>query len=264
MRICKRHPAGCNSVAVYPEVLRVCMTQHFTDSFCHLLMKQSLTLILLFSSIISFGQKSNKWQLLFQLQPELTFHKNQYSYRWKERSAKQTFNAGIASSIQYNVTSRIFIEGGLAFVSRKLAAKAFIDQSLLPPPYYDSTQLLHVTKSISLRTLQFPFGMGATILKTAKAGIFVKGTCIPNFLMNAKYKVNDYPGFKKNYWQGYSLLAGIGMDYRLNNEITFTSLLEYSLINTVAKDPYLFSQDETIALPHTYLRGGMGIKINLY
>lgn len=227
-------------------------------------MKQPLIAILLFSSVISFGQKSEKWQFSFQLQPELTFHKNQYSFRWKERFTKQTFNVGLAALIQYNLTDRIFIEGGLAFISRKLTTNAFIDQSLLPPPYLDSTKILYIIKSIGLRTLQFPLGAGVTILRTAKAKIFVKGTYIANFLLSAKYKVNNYPGFRKNYWQGHSLNAGIGTDYQLNNKMALTGSLAYSLINTVAKDPYLFSQDERpIALPHTYLQLSTGIKINI-
>ena len=228
-------------------------------------MRQTLIAILLLSSTISFGQKSDRWQLSFQLQPELTFHKNQYSFRWKETFTKQTFNVGFASSIQYNLTDRIFIEGGLAFISRKLTTNAFVRQSLLPPPYYDSTLPLYVTKSIALRTIQLPLAIGVTIAKTAKAKIFLKGTYIPNFLLNTKYEVNNYPAFKKNYWQGYSLNAGIGTDYQLNKKIALTGSLSYSLTNTVTKDLYLFSQDErTIALPHTYLQLNTGIKINLH
>jgi hypothetical protein len=205
-------------------------------------MKQTLFACLLFSSVISFGQKSDKWQLSFQLQPELTFHKNQYSFRWKEKFTKQTFNIGLASSLQYNLTDRIFIEGGLAFISRRLSTNAFVDQSLLPPPYYDSTKILWVTQSISLRTLQFPLIIGVGIVKTGKTNLFVKGTYIPNFLLNAKYEVNNFPGFKKNYWQGYSLNAGIGTDYKLTEKMLITGTLAYSVVNTVSKDPYLFSQ----------------------
>ncbi len=102
-------------------------------------MRETLIAILLISSVSSLGQKNDKWQLSLQLQPEMTFHKNQYSFRWNEKFTKQTFNVGLASSIQYNLNDRIFIEGGLAFISRKLATNAFVAQSLLPPPYYDST-----------------------------------------------------------------------------------------------------------------------------
>lgn len=226
-------------------------------------MRQTFCAILLLFSVVSFGQKSAKWQLSFQLQPELTVHKNQYSFRWEERFNKQTFNVGLATLLQYNLTERIFIEGGLSFISRNLAANAFVNHSVLPPPYYDSTGILYVTRGIALRTLQLPLSVGATIVKTAKTKIFVKGTYIPNFLLNAKYEVNNYPAFKKNYWQGYSLNAGIGTDYQWNNKIALTGSLAYSLRNTVAKDPHLFSQDERpIALPHSYLQLSTGIKIN--
>ena len=240
------------------------MTQRFIKSYCHLLMRQIFFAILLLFSVSSSGQKRDKWQLSFLIQPELTFHKNQYSFRWKERFTKQTFNVGLASSVQYNLNERIFIEGGLAFISRKLTTNAFVDQSLLPPPYYDSTNILYVTRSVALRTLQLPLSIGATVVKTTKAKIFVKGTYTPNFLLNAKYEVNNYPAFKKNYWQGYSLNGAVGADYRLNNKMSLTGCLGYSLTNTVNKDPYVFSQDErTIALPHSYLQLSTGIKIDL-
>ncbi len=227
-------------------------------------MRQTLIALLLCSSVISFGQKSDRWQLSFQLQPELTFHKNQYYYKSQEQFTKLTFNIGAASLIQYNLTDRIFIEGGLGFISRKLTTQAFVSQSSLPVPYYDTTLVLHVTRSISLRTLQLPVGIGVTIIKTKNAKLFVKADYVPNFLLNTKYEISNYPAFKKNYWQGYSLNAGIGMDYQLNKKVSLTSALEYSFTNTVTKDPYLFSQDErSIALPHTYLQLSAGIKTSL-
>lgn len=227
-------------------------------------MRHIIIIILLISSFSSLGQTGDKWQLSFQLQPELTFHKNQYSYRWKEKYTTQTFNVGLASSIHYNLTDRIFIEGGLAFISRKLTAKAFLDHSLLPPPYKDSTDLLRVAQSITLRTLQLPIGIGVNIIRMEKLKFFVKGMYIPSFLLNTKYDVNNYPSFKKNHWQGYSINASLGMDYQLNNKIALTSSLAYSLANTVNKDQYLYSQDQRpIALPHTYLQLSMGMKINI-
>jgi hypothetical protein len=228
------------------------------------LIRQLLIITLVFSSVNSFAQKDSKWQLSLQLQPEMAIHKNQYSFRSKETFNKETFNSGLASILQYNLTEQLFIDAGIAFISRKLKALAFIDQSLLPSPYYDSTKPLYSAKSIALRTLQFPIGIGISVIKTAKGKIFVKATYIINYLLNAKYDVNNYPAFKKNYKQGYSLNAGIGMDYRLNNKISLSGSLMYSLKNTVTKDSWLFSQDEhPIALPHTYLQLSAGIKLNL-
>jgi len=227
-------------------------------------MKQILFVFFMALSTIVVGQQNKKWQASFQLQPELTFHKNQYSYRWKEKFTKQTFNLGFSSSIYYNLTDRIFLEGGIAFISRKVNASAFINQALLPPPYYDSTLILYSTKSLSLRTLQFPLTIGVNIFKTTKANVFIKGTYISNYLLNVKYEVNKYPAFKKNYWQGYSLNIGMGGDYNLSSKYLLTGSLSYSLINKVKRDPYLFSQDERpIAVPHNYLQLSMGVKINL-
>jgi len=227
-------------------------------------MRNIIVLILLFSATSTFGQKSSKWQLSFQLQPELTFHKNDYAFRWNKKYTKSTFNIGVASLIQYNITKRVFIEAGLAFISRKLNTKAFVDQSLLPPPYYDSTLPLYITRSVSLRTLQFPIGIGVYVIKRNKTKVSVKGNYIPDYLLSTRYDVNNYPGFRKNYWQGYTLNAAIGMDYQLNKKITFSNSISYSFKNTVTKDYYLFSQDErTIALPHKYLQLSTGVKIDL-
>lgn len=112
-----------------------------------------LIFILLTTSILAYGQKNNKWQLSFQLQPELTFHKNDYAFRWKEKYTKSTFNLGLSSSLHYNLTDKLFVEGGLAFISRKLKTTVFVAQDLLPPPYYDSVGIAYLTKSVSFRTL---------------------------------------------------------------------------------------------------------------
>ena len=83
-------------------------------------------------------------------------------------------------------------------------------------------------------------------------------------MLNVKYEVNDYPAFKKHYWQGYSLNAGVGMDHRLNSKLALTACLVYSFENTVAEDSCIFSQDEKgIALPHTFLQMSIGVKIDL-
>ena len=230
----------------------------------HHFLRRYLCLLFCISSIFVFAQKNEQWQLSVQLEPELTYHDNQYSFRWNERFTKKTFNLGATASLQYNIGRRIFVEAGLGFVSRKLNAKAFVDQSLLPPPYYDSIMILYIANSIALRTLQVPLSLGVNVIRTTRINIFLKGSYIPNFLLNAKYDVNDFPAFKKNYWQGYSLNGGLGMDYRLNEKIMVTGRLGYSFKNTVSNDAYLFSQDEQpIDLPHRYLQFATGVKIDI-
>lgn len=226
--------------------------------------KHILILVLSTTSILACGQKTNKWQLSFQLQPEFTFHKNDYAFRWKEKYTKSTFNLGLSSSLQYNLTDKLFAECGLGFISRKLKTTVFVDQSLLPPPYYDSISLAYLTRSVSFRTLQIPLSIGINFFRKKNVDLFVKGTYITNFLFNTKYEVNNYPSFKKNYWQGYSINAEIGLDYHLNKKIILTNTLLYSIKNTIRKDDYLYSQDEhKIALTHTFLQLSTGIIINI-
>lgn len=227
-------------------------------------MRQIAILILLLLTIHSYGQKKNKLSLLLQVQPELTFHKNDYAFRWSEKKTVATFNAGINASLQYKLTKHLFADVGIGFISRRLKTKVFVDQSLLPPPYYDSTLLLYTTKSVSFRTLEFPLGIGYSFLKKGNTNLFVKGLFVPNFILNIKYETNDYPAFKKNIWQGYSLNLGLGLDRTLNKKISLTTLLDYSIKNTVARDDYTFSQDDRrIALTHAYLQLNVGVKVNL-
>jgi outer membrane protein assembly factor BamA len=114
-------------------------------------MRHIISSLLLFLSIVSFGQKKDKFSLLLQIQPELTFHKNDYAFRWSEKKNVSTFNIGLNASLQYKLTERLFIDFGFGYISRKLNTKVFLDQSLLPPPYYDSTKPLYVTKSVAFR-----------------------------------------------------------------------------------------------------------------
>jgi hypothetical protein len=215
-------------------------------------------------STFAFGQKNDRFSLVLQLQPELTFHKNDYAFRWKEKKTLSTFNIGLNASLQYKLTQRLSVDFGLGFISRKLNTKVFVDQSLLPPPYYDSTKILYTTKSVSFRTLQIPLGLTYSFIKTKNSNIFIRGAYIPNFLLNTKYEVNNYPGFKKNIWQGHSLNLGLGFDYSINDKIKLTNCFSYSFANTVAKDDYTFSQDERrIALTHTFLQLSTGVKIKL-
>jgi len=227
-------------------------------------MRHIITSLLLVVSIVSAAQKKDKFSLLLQIQPEWTFHKNDYAFRWSEKKNVSTFNIGLNASLQYTLTERFFIDFGLGFISRKLDTKVFLDQFLLPPPYYDSTKPLYTTKSVAFRTLQLPFGIGYNFIKTQKAKVFIKGLYVPNFILATKYEVNNYPAFKKNTWQGYSINVGVGFDYVLTKKIQLANSVTYSIANTVAKDAYTFSQDEReIALTHTYLQLHAGVKITL-
>ncbi len=226
-------------------------------------MRPIFILLLFTESFIVSGQKIDKWQISFQLQPELTFHKNQYSLRWQDTNTKNSFNIGFTSLVQYNLSNSVFFEGGLGYISRKLNSKFFVNHALYPVPYTSYDRFLYITNRVSQRILQLPIGIGVYFLKTNKLNAFAKADIISNFLLNVKYE-DSYPGFKKKYWLGYSINPAVGIDYKLGRKITLIGSISYSVINTVAKDPYLFSQDENpISVPHTYLQFSTGIKMSL-
>jgi opacity protein-like surface antigen len=229
-------------------------------------MKKLLLLTFLTVSIATFGQ-SPKWQLSLQLQPEITFHKD--SYRWgKENSNKSTFNFGIASTAQYNINRRFFLNSGVGFISRRLRTANILVQAVLPPPKQSFTQELVTTKSISYRVLSFPVNIGYNFSSTDKFKSFVTTGFSGNYLLNTYYNSNAsrYDGaYKKKYWQGYSVTFGVGTDYKLTEKIQVTTSLSYALLHDVKEDEYISKQNGGVGLTlgHKYLNFGIGVKLPL-
>ena len=231
-------------------------------------MKKILTLSLLTFALQAIGQKKSKLQLSFQLQPELTFHQNQYSSISAATHTKLTFNIGVSSTIQYNLTNRIFFDIGFGYISRRLNTSAILDQATLPPPHYSATKELNHTDYLSYKTLQIPVNFGYVFIDNKKFKSFLLLGMSANYLVKAKYKVGNpqYDDtYKKGYWQGLSFNGGIGTDLRLTKNMTLTNSITYSFINSVQKDKFLvLKRDEGgIALPHNYLTLSIGIKTSL-
>jgi hypothetical protein len=230
-------------------------------------MRKILLTLLVISFIPSFGQEKQTFQLSFQLQPELTLHQNQYSYRWQDKYTKVTFNAGFASELQYNLTNRLFLNIGLGYVSRRLNTTVFLDQGKLPPPHFSGTKELNNTKYLTYRTLQVPIHVGYAFIENNKFRTFLIGGISANYLLNAYYKVGNAQyddTYTKGYWQGVAVNGGIGADIQLTKKILLTNTLSYSFINSVHSDKFLFSQDDDeIPLPHKFCRISTGIKLPL-
>ncbi|MFL5743014.1 MAG: outer membrane beta-barrel protein, partial [Flavisolibacter sp.] len=194
-------------------------------------MRNILLTLLVISFIPSFGQEKQKFQLSFQLQPELTLHQNQYSYRWRDKYPKATFNVGIASELQYNVTNRWFLNLGLGYLSRRINTTVFLDQGKLPPPHYSETKELNTIKYLSYRMLQFPINLNYSFAENKKVKAFVVVGISANYLLNAYYKVGSaqYDGtYTKGYWQGVAVNGGIGADFHLTKNILLTNTISYS------------------------------------
>jgi hypothetical protein len=230
-------------------------------------MRILLLILLVFSLNPSFGQEKQTFQLSFQLQPELTLHENQYSYRWEDKYSKTTFNVGFVSELQYNVTKRLFLNVGVGFISRRLNTDVFLHQGRLPPPHYSETKELNTTRYFSYRTLQIPVNVGYSFIATQKFKAFVIGGIFSNYLLNAYYTVGkpQYDAtYKKGYWHGIGVNGGIGADIRLTKNLLLTNTFSYSFNNPVRSDKFLFSQDEKeIPVPHKYFRISTGVKLPL-
>jgi opacity protein-like surface antigen len=233
-----------------------------------------LFIILAFSlfPVFASAQKKDKLYIGFQVQPELTFYKSQYPFVSPTTYAKSSFNIGFNLYGQYQLTDRLYTTLGVGFISRKLNTRVGIDESTLPAPYTDSfgTGWYQITKVISYRLLQIPIGFGYNFLKTKKTNVFASIAFIPNFLYNTKYggsiqypspgAGDPYPAFRKNYWQGFSLNPGLGLDYALSGKIKLTGALAYSIVNTVKEEEYGSKQPK---LKHTYLQLSLGAKYKL-
>ena len=230
-------------------------------------MKHIIISCLLFSPILSSGQNKGNFLLHFEIQPELTYHKNDYAHRYREKYTKTTANVGVSSNVQYFLTDNLFISAGLGYIPRQLKTNVFLNQAAIPPPRQSFTLELNTTQSLSYRTLFLPASIGYIFLKKRKLNPLVICEFLGNYILNARYDVNfdKYDGtYKRNYWQGYSLNLGFGTDYKISKKIVATCRVLYSVINTVNADEYLFSQDKyVIPLPHKYLKLNLGIKIPL-
>ena len=228
-------------------------------------MRQLFLFTLLTISVVSFGQNP-KWQLTFQLQPEMTFHKDSYPW-WKENNDKSTFNVGVATTAQYNINERFFLSSGAGFISRTLRTANFLNQAALPPPKQSFTMELVTTKSVSYRVISVPINFGYNFLSNGKFKSFVTTGFSGNYLLNTHYKSNftKYDGaYKKNYWQGYSVTFGLGADFKLSKKIQATSSLSYALLHKVKEDEYISNQNGVgLTLAHKYLNLSIGVKLPL-
>lgn len=228
-------------------------------------MKHIILLTLLSLSVSIYGQ-SHKWQLSVHLQPEMTFYKDSYPVS-KLSSDKTTFNIGVASSVQYTINDRFYINGGAGFISRTLQTAVFLNQAALPPPNQSSTMELVTTESVSYRVLSFPVNVGYYFLHNDKFNSFISTGFSGNYLLNTQY-INAYfskydGSYKKNYWQGYSVNLGLGADYKISNSILATGSISYPIVNKVREDEYIYNNHGTVTLTHNFLTLNIGIKIPL-
>lgn len=193
-----------------------------------------------------------------QVQPELTFYRSSYIAVNPPPTSRSSVNTGFNIYGQYQVTGRLYITLGVGFISRRLNTDTDFNLALLPEPYYDSILPFIVTKYVSYRVLQIPVGLGYSLFKANNTKINAGVTFVPNFLLNANYgRIPNYPAFKKNYWQGYSVNPNIGIDHSLTDRIAITAAIAYSVVNTVRAEEYSSKHPE---LEHEYLQLSLGIK----
>ncbi len=232
-------------------------------------MKKFCFFVLVFFITASiYCQQNDRFCLLTRLQPEFSFYKNNYAYRNKDTYTKSSVNCGVEIAVQYNISKRFFAETGLGYISRKLNTVAFLNQNLLPSPRQSPTFELVNTKSVSLRMLQLPIRLGYSFVEKQKISLNFCVGLAGNFLLNTCYKNSEFTKYddtyRKGYWQGFSVLSGVGTAYKVNKKISLTGHIEYSLLNKVVNDNYLFSQDKApISLPHTYLQIAIGTKLDI-
>lgn len=233
-------------------------------------MRYFLFVIAVVAHFRSAAQQQSSFSLSLQLQPEITWHWEDYAHVWSEKGTTVTFNAGIQACVQYRFAGRFFAEAGLGYISRRMNNTSyFFNQNVIPPPMQSPTQELVTYNSISYRTLELPFTVGVIFLKLKKVDIYAMGGYSANYLLSARYGKGSnsrYAGvYSKRYWQGESLLAGIGTDIRIKQRLFFSTRVSYSLRNSVKGDPYLFSQSYGgLKMTHHFLQGALGIRWSLH
>lgn len=248
----------------------ICKMQRQLNSGCLISMRYFLFIIAVVAQFRSAAQQQSGFSLSLQLQPEITRHWEDYAHVWSETGATVTFNAGIQAGVQYRFAGRFFAEAGLGYISRRMNNTLyFFNQNVIPPPRQSPTQELVTYNNISYRTLELPFTAGVIFLKVKKAELYAIGGYSANYLLSARYgkgSNSKYAGvYSKRYWQGESLLAGIGTDIRIKQRLFFSTRVSYSLRNSVKGDPYLFSQSyDGLRMTHHFVQGALGIRWSLY
>jgi lipopolysaccharide assembly outer membrane protein LptD (OstA) len=229
-------------------------------------MKNSLTLALVLASIQVLAQQTSKLLVSFQLQPELTFHQNQYnSSVLLQQGGKATFNLGFASTVQYRFSKRFFGDIGLGYHSRRINTFAPFDQSALPPPQFNASKEGNHTRYVSYKTLQVPVNLGCVLTSGKKLTTFVQAGITANYLVAAKYNVGTerYDGtYAKGYWQGIGITTGLGADLRLTKKWALTNSITYALANPVKTDAFL-GWNKPVTIPHNYVTLNIGVKMAL-
>ncbi len=232
-------------------------------------MKYFLLHLLFLSALNSGAQHRNSFAFTIHVQPEITRHHKNYAIQWNEAGATTTFNAGLRAAVQYRIAGRFFAEAGLGYVPRRMNNTLyFFNQNVIPPPRQSPTQELVGYKNITYRTLELPLTVGVIFLKLKKVELYATGGYTTNYLLSARYgqgSNSKYAGvYSKRYWQGESLLAGIGTDIRIKEKLFFSTRLSYSLRNSVNADPYLFSQSyDGLRMTHQFVQGAVGVRWSL-
>lgn len=228
-------------------------------------MSRILILLLCFFCTFSFGQSNDRFFLIMQLTPEITNHLN--AYHGKDNYTTTTFNCGTQMLLQYALNKRTFIQGGVGYIPRKINTSVIFDQSAIPPPRQSLTEELVHASQVTYRTVQFPLLIGYTLSDTSKCKWYIDVGVIGNYATEAHYVTSfkKYAGtYDKNYWQGYTLQVGTGIDFKISNSIFTTISAAVSLVNTVKEDPFLYGQGNNgVVLTHTYQNLSIGVKIPL-
>jgi hypothetical protein len=229
-------------------------------------MLRCLLIVLFYSPLLVYGQQQEKFLFNVRLTPEKTDHLNQYYGRSEDQVSKSTFNLGLQAMLQYNVNKVVFLEGGLGYVPRTLDTKVIFNQAAIPPPRQSFTEELVTAHQVSYRILQLPLMIGFNLASAEDGRLFVEAGVIGNLLMNARYDTHakKYEGtYEKGVWLGHTLQIGGGFDLPISKAVWLTFGIDFTLENTVKKDPYLNSHGGAVALTHTYNNGFIGIKIPL-
>ena len=216
---------------------------------------------------LAIAQNESRFSIVFQATPEMTFHLNNYAYRWQDTYTVSTLNCGFQTLLQYDFTKKLFVESGLGYIPRTIKSTVFFNQAAIPPPRQSFTEeLVHATQ-VSYRILQLPLTLGINLVTTPKIRFYINGGITGNFLLDAHYDTaKKYEGtYEKKVWQGHSILLGTGIDFLVFKTLWMTTGVSYSVVNTVKKDPYLDGQDtySGLALTHSYLNLLVGVKIPL-
>ncbi len=121
------------------------------------------------NSLIRNSEQNNyKWNMPFQIKPELTFHKNNNPTERRVKYPKSALKLDKSSPGRNEYTNKIYLTMKSGYIAKWPSATVFHSQNVLPKSHQKWTRESVTTKPASIRTLFIPVDISYAFMKGKK------------------------------------------------------------------------------------------------